>query len=147
MELCDQRLLNIKVPDRISRVPQPIRELKHWKGNYISCAYQISTLLYTAGSELKSWLLYYSLPVLRNVLPLPYFKHFSLLVASIHILTSENISSVDLERCQEWLKAFYAKYTELYGMIIIIAIGIDCIPNVIRRKALYNECTPYKSPY
>ena len=41
------------------------------------------------GSELRSWLLFCSLPVLLGVLPQPYITHFALLVASVYLLMSE----------------------------------------------------------
>lgn len=71
------------------------------------------------GSELRSWLLYYSLPVLVDVLPVVYFKHFSLLVASIHTLTSDYIKIEALDAAEGWLKKFYIQYEELYGMYYI----------------------------
>lgn len=72
------------------------------------------------GSELRSWLLYYSLPVLVDVLPLVHFKHYSLLVASMHILTSDNISVEDLDAAEGWLKKFYMEYEDLYGMYYVL---------------------------
>ena len=32
LEYCDKRLLMIKVPDYISRIPQSLTEVNHWKG-------------------------------------------------------------------------------------------------------------------
>ena len=99
MDLCERRLLNIKVPDRISRIPKSLSEYKRWK-----------------GSEHRSWILYYCLPVLRDILPLPYFKHLSLLVASIHVLLSDDMKPENLDKCEEWLRKFYIQYEELYGI-------------------------------
>ena len=67
------------------------------------------------GSELKCWLLHYSLPVLRDILPEPYWNNYVHLVASIHILSCEHIKSEDLDKSEQWLKKFYKDYTELYG--------------------------------
>lgn len=80
--------------------------------NYGKHSYVIFILL---GSELKSWLLYYSLPVLKGILPLPYYSHYGLLVRSVHILTSDSIKADDLERVEIWLKQFYEQYQDLYG--------------------------------
>jgi hypothetical protein len=59
--LCDQRLKSIRPPDVISRQIRSISEYAHWK-----------------GSEFKSWLLYYSMPVLRGILPPVYLAHYSI---------------------------------------------------------------------
>ena len=67
------------------------------------------------GSEHRSWLLYYSLPVLKDILPLPYLKNYNLLVASLYILSSDHITPGDLQNCEEWLKEFYKRFEELYG--------------------------------
>lgn len=106
----DLRLLNIKVPDRISRTPKSLVEFKRWKGNSLNdCNLMVTSIVLLIGSELKSWLLFYSLPVLKDVLPLPYYKHYSLLVASIHILASDCISPADLDLSAIWLDEFYKK--------------------------------------
>ena len=66
---CDRRLLSIKIPNNITRSPQSIHQLVKWKGekedNVKDC---IHVCLYlTAGSELQNWLLYYSVPVLKDI--------------------------------------------------------------------------------
>lgn len=74
--------------------------------------------MFHIGSEHRSWLLYYSLPVLYSILPLPYFKHYSLLVGSVHILMSDHISLNDLEVSKRWLNTFYKDFMELYGKTV-----------------------------
>lgn len=68
------------------------------------------------GSQLREWLLFFSLPVLMGKLPQEYLQHLSLLIASLHILLSDNISSRDLSNVQGYLKEFYIKLPQLYGM-------------------------------
>ena len=34
LKICDSRLLNIKVPDRISRAPKTLEDYSHWKGKW-----------------------------------------------------------------------------------------------------------------
>lgn len=75
----------------------------------------LSRLFITIGSELKSWLLYYSLPVLKDILPQTFFDHYGLLVRSVHILDSDNISPEELDQAANWLKKFYQQYKNLYG--------------------------------
>ena len=72
----------------------------------------------SVASEHRSWLLYYSLPVLKDVLPDAYFENYSLLVAAIYILSSDRIEENDLVMAEQWLKKFYRDYAGLYGIII-----------------------------
>ena len=48
------------------------------------------------GSELHSWLLFFSLHIMRYILPPAHYKIFSYLVASTHVLTGAKISTEDL---------------------------------------------------
>ena len=66
-------------------------------------------------SELRSWLLFYSLPVLLGVLPQPYITHFALLVASVYLLMSENITSHSIQLSRQLPRQFYRQYCDLYG--------------------------------
>ena len=71
-------------------------------------------MFYIVGSQLREGLLFFSLPVLTGKLPRDYLKHFSLLIAALHILLADTISSVDLSNA-EFLKDFYIKQPQLYG--------------------------------
>ncbi len=68
------------------------------------------------GSEYRSWLLFYSLPVLSGLLPDPYFTHLSLLVAAMCIYHADEITASELERAKSFLDVFYQHYGNLYGM-------------------------------
>lgn len=78
------------------------------------CVYSVFQLY--VGSQLREWLLFFSLPVLMGKLPQEYLQHLSLLIASLHILLSDSISSVDLSNVERFLKEFYVKLPQLYGM-------------------------------
>lgn len=95
---CNQRLLSIKIPDTITRTPKRLEEASKWK-----------------ASELRAWLFYFAIPVLQGVLPLPYMKHFSLLVVGVYILSKENVTVNDIKMAEEMLKSFHAEYGHLYG--------------------------------
>jgi hypothetical protein len=41
MDLCDRRLLSVKVPDRISRTPRSLSDFKRWKGTKCMCFYNL----------------------------------------------------------------------------------------------------------
>jgi len=59
----DIRLFSIKPPCNISRTPRSITQLKFWKAH-----------------EWLAWLLYYSLPVLKDILPSRFYNHWALMV-------------------------------------------------------------------
>ena len=67
------------------------------------------------GSELRSWLFYYSLPVLHGVLPATYLSHFALLVAGIYIFNSDCITKTDFHTASKCLLLFYQQFSTLYG--------------------------------
>ena len=57
-------------------------------------------------------------------MPPNYFEHYSLLVASIHILLSESISSSELQIADALLHQFYAEYENMYGMIFSVHLHL-----------------------
>lgn len=79
-----------------------------------NCHNYVTSLL---ASELKAWLLYYSLPILVKVLPEKYVVHFALLVEGIHILLSDDISPTDLDVAETILDKFYEDFEPLYGKL------------------------------
>ena len=95
----DKNLLKQRPPHDFSRAPRSIeKHRKYWK-----------------ASELRNWLLYYSLPLLSSVLPPLYLHHFSLLVCAMHILLQSQLSTVQIQAADDMLVAFYELLPELYG--------------------------------
>ena len=74
-----------------------------------------SMFLSSTASEYRSWMLYFSLPVLHDILPDPYFTHYSLLVAAMHIMLGKTISTQRLKIGEEYLRRFYEMFSSLYG--------------------------------
>lgn len=72
----DKLLLKIKPPSNVSRTPRPIKERRYWK------AY-----------EWLMWLLYYSIPVLKGILPERYLNQWLKLASGIALLLTASISS------------------------------------------------------
>ena len=86
-------------PSEFSRPPRSIRQhLNYWK-----------------ASELHSWLLFYSLPLLLDFLPSLYFHHFALLVCALHILLQDSLSTVQIDAAEQMLCDFVTLLPELYG--------------------------------
>ena len=94
----DNKLVKQCPPLEFSRPPRSIKNhLHYWK-----------------ASELRSWLLFYSFPILVSILPL-YWHHHSLLVTSMHILLQEELSSTEIQIAEKLLWNFYKLMPELYG--------------------------------
>ena len=69
----EEHLLKMKPPNRITRVPRSFTQhLNYWK-----------------ASEFRSWLLFYSLPALYDILPTIYYEHFALLSSAIFIFKNQ----------------------------------------------------------
>lgn len=95
----DNAIKSLKLPNTISRIPRNIEEdLKQWK-----------------ASEYRTFLLFYSAPILIDYLPTEYFNHYCLLVKAIYLLLQESISQDDLNKSSNFLKLFCMKIERLYG--------------------------------
>ena len=70
-------------------------------------------LVFILGSEYRNWLLFYSLPVLKGILPNPYLTHFSYLVMGVWILSANEVSQENLSHARVLLNKFYQKFHEL----------------------------------
>ena len=113
-----RKLLLIKPPDIVGRLPRSLEDLKHWK-----------------ATELKNWPLHYSLPVFCKILNPLYIFHWSLLVGAIGILCSDSISSADLEQADVMLQDFVLLMGILYA-------PTRCTMNVhlLQHLAYYVSC-------
>lgn len=129
----NDRMQQILPPSEISRVPRDIADIKLFK-----------------GSEFKSFLLYYSLPCLKNLFKhVKYYKHWSLLVYGMHILLSEKISAGDLnlanaalEKCVLQTKDLYMNAMMRYNLHLLLHMK----ENVRNFGALWAWSTfPYES--
>lgn len=98
-EEVDRRLLNITLPNCISRVPRNItKDFAHWK-----------------TSEFRSFLFFYSIPCLWNILLDEYFQHFILFVEAIWLLDQSSISPQCLKKAGNLLRHFCLRIEALYG--------------------------------
>ncbi|XP_024872804.1 uncharacterized protein LOC112455238 [Temnothorax curvispinosus] len=98
MDIINNRLLSISPPKIITRTPRSLKERKLWR-----------------ASEWRSWLLFYSLPCLRGVLPNKYLRHWSLLVNAMNILLQDSITQTALATARSLLIKFVVKLQSLYG--------------------------------
>ena len=95
----DKRYTGIKPPSCISRLPRSI----------------VGNFGHLKASELRSFLLFYSLPCLYGILTDIYFQHYLLLVEAIYILLKQSIAFSELVKASKLLKHFCLRIEELYG--------------------------------
>lgn len=119
VDVVDKRLLNITPLNCISRVPRSISDLTHWK-----------------ASEFRSFLFFYSIPCLWNVLPADYFQHFILFVEAIWLLDQQSVSLNALQKASKLLRHFCLRIESFYGsryetMNIHCLLHLtDCVRNI-----------------
>lgn len=83
----DEILVRIRPPHEFRRTPRAIEK----------------TLSYWKASEFRAWLLFYSIPILLGYLHRDYLHHLNLLVKSVHILLSAQISNDNLSAAEKML--------------------------------------------
>ena len=121
---CDERLTTIQVPHDFNRAIKSLEHVKQWKG--FACMNTVHKLhihfeslcclcSYLTASEFRSWVLYYSLPVLNDILPEPYLSHYALLVGAVHVFLSDNITKDMFLWADAALQKFCELFEELYG--------------------------------
>ena len=99
VEEADSKLLQIKPPNDISRVPRSIQNHRsYWK-----------------ASEYRAWLLFYSIPVMLNILPVEYLAHHMLLVEAIHTLLKSSITPLMLDKAERMIKHYCFKMASYYS--------------------------------
>lgn len=130
MKTIDEYLCSICPIIGTTRKPKTLDDVSHWK-----------------ASEFKSFLLIYSLPILKNFMEKKYFEHHKLLVFAISVLTSESISDEDLENASKALIAYVRKFSNLYGrkyMTLNIHLLLHLILNVRKFGPLFTtSCFPF----
>ena len=99
IDVADKRLAAIKPPYFIKRMPTSIKDhSQHWK-----------------ASECRSWLFFYSVPVLFGLLKKEIFEHYLLFVEAIYILNLQSLSHQELLHAEELLIKFCCLFSSLYG--------------------------------
>lgn len=94
----DRRLVKIKPPVEITMTPRSLTERKFWK-----------------ASEWQAFLLFYSLLVLKGILPARFWNHLFLLVFGIYTLLQDTIKSESILIAELALKKFVIVFQRLYG--------------------------------
>ena len=99
VEEADNRIREIKPPNRISRCPRSIEgHRKYWKAN-----------------ELRAFLFFYGAMVLRGILPDVYYEHFMLFSEAIFTLCLTNVKQSQIAHAERLLLHFCVKFPKLYS--------------------------------
>lgn len=96
-----RRMQQVRLPKSLAR--RSIRSIEifsKWKAN-----------------EYKSWLLYYSVPVLIGILPEIYLQHYVKLVSAIHTYLKIKISYAEIDAANADLQNFVDNFQTLYGEV------------------------------
>ncbi len=94
-----------------------------WRATSV-CMWAHTCLIPQTGSEYHAWLLYYSLPVLSDILPQPCLAHWALLVAAMHILFADVIPLWSVQSAETYLLQFYPQTPVLYGGINFLSVTV-----------------------
>ena len=99
IEKIDTSLTLQRPPHDFTRAPRSLQKhRKFWK-----------------ASEFRAWVLFYSLPLLLNLLPSLYIHHFALLVCALHILLQPELSPTQIATAENMLRDFVILLPELYN--------------------------------
>ncbi|XP_014298679.2 uncharacterized protein LOC106693851 [Microplitis demolitor] len=98
LEAINRILLTFKHPTSITRSPRDIIERNKWK-----------------ASEWRSWLLFYSLLCLSQIIPHQYLDHLALLVEAVTILLEDKITIEMLQTADGLLIRYVSYYQEYFG--------------------------------
>ena len=77
--------------------------------------YYIYIDIFFPANEFRAWLLHYSVPVLRGILPNLYLSHFATLVWAVHTLLLDRIPKMRLALAEKLCDDFNRLTLTLYG--------------------------------
>lgn len=99
VSLVDSRIKKIQSNSSIIRELRPIKVMAQWK-----------------ASEFRSWLLFYCIPCLQDLLKVQYLSHLSLLSKATYLLLQKTISHSDVEEAQRILVTYSFYYQKYFGL-------------------------------
>ena len=94
----EERLAKLKAAGFIPRLPRSLDELKYWK-----------------ASDVKWFLLAFSLPFLHDIMKDSYLQHHVLLIHTVSLLMFTSVSLKDLEEADKCLHKYVKDFKKLYG--------------------------------
>lgn len=98
VDVVDSRIQRIKPSHFITRSPRTITDhLKFWK-----------------AAEVRSWIFYYSVPCIMDLLKPVYFYHYCALLEAMYLMCQSSISEADLQRSERLLNYYVFMFDSLY---------------------------------
>jgi len=97
-QLVSKRMQLINGPHMALVKPEKLRSISRW-----------------SPTELRNWLLFFSLPCLDKIWPDQYLQHLALLVFAVHTLLSDQITPDQLGQTHSALQSYCKQYANLYG--------------------------------
>nr|XP_023701086.1 uncharacterized protein LOC111861049 isoform X1 [Paramormyrops kingsleyae]XP_023701087.1 uncharacterized protein LOC111861049 isoform X1 [Paramormyrops kingsleyae]XP_023701088.1 uncharacterized protein LOC111861049 isoform X1 [Paramormyrops kingsleyae]XP_023701089.1 uncharacterized protein LOC111861049 isoform X1 [Paramormyrops kingsleyae] len=97
-DVVDKQLTAIQPPVEVTRTPRSVQDRKFWK-----------------ASEWRAFLLFYALPVFKDVLPKKFWNNLFLLVFGIYTLLQEKVKIRNLDFAELSLKKLVTEFERLYG--------------------------------
>lgn len=94
----DNRLLSIKPTFEVSRAPRSLTERSDYRGH-----------------EWFYFVIFYSVPILKNILPMKYLNHWSLFVKGLAMLMQNSAAKSEVVYADRYLKEFVSGIDNLYG--------------------------------
>lgn len=98
MKLINGRLCSMRPPITFARSGRPLSDRAYWK-----------------AAEWRSWLLFYCLPCVSDVLPRSYASHFALLVKAVFLLLKDVVMEAEVCTAESLLVTFVQQTGKLYG--------------------------------
>lgn len=93
ISIIDKQMKLLTPPAFVNRLPRKVSEYSYWK-----------------ASEFRSFLLIYSIPLLKNIMNSTYFEHHALLVYAIFLLNCTSISNEMIETAKHLLIEYVSKF-------------------------------------
>lgn len=102
-ESIDTRLLQIKPPSSISRLPRSLNDMNIWK-----------------ASEWRSWLLYYAIICLQGFLKRKHLIHLGLLSSATNILLQRSVTKEDIEKAHRYFLTYMFLFEKYFGKTYMV---------------------------
>lgn len=96
--IISNRLSHVSPPSFVQRLTRSLDDVSYWKAH-----------------EYKSFIFYYSLPVLSDKMSELYLEHHKLLVLGLYLLSQRSISNVMVELASTLLSEYVSQFEVLYG--------------------------------
>ena len=91
--------------------------------------------------------MYFSIPVLHEILPNRYLSHFSNFVTGVQILSSKKVTRQDIQRAESYLVSFYSDAGVLYGRLYVLVVTkVNVLLTLCRGVSYYYVCSPCGTP-